>query len=220
MRKLFSAILIIVGLAIILFPFGRNLYGDYQQRLLLEDWDRVSQMLAEEALEIDDGDDEELVNAQAEAERLKRKKAEERERQAYIAENIEAVLIIEKINLRLPVLRGTSQKNLLISAASLENTIKAGEVGNYAIAGHRNYGRGRHFNRLDELGLGDLLSVEAKDCIYIYEVTEKLYVGSDEVWVLEANGQDAEITLITCHPINNPSQRLVVKGKLSHINYL
>ena len=43
---------------------------------------------------------------------------------------------------------------------------------------------------------------------------EKLYVKPEEVWVLNGNKTDKEVTLITCHPQVNPTHRLIIKGKI------
>lgn len=218
MRKFISTILIIIGLAIILYPLGRGMYGDYQQRQILAEWDKVSQMLVEEPVVLDELDEGELVDEEAERERVRQREAAEKDRLEYIANNMEGVLVVDKINLRLPILRGSSERNFLIATGTLETGAKAGEVGNYAIAGHRNYGYGRHFNRLDELEAGDIIGVETNNNLFHYIVTEKLYVEPEEVSVLKSKGQEAEITLITCHPVDNPTQRLIVKGKLIQDN--
>jgi len=42
---------------------------------------------------------------------------------------------------------------------------------------------------------------------------KKFYVKPEELWVLEGDKENEEITLITCHPIINPTQRLIIKGK-------
>lgn len=220
MRKLISTILIIIGLAIILYPLGRNMYSDYQQHHLLAEWEKVSQILVQElpeGEEVENGENE-VDNAAEELKRIKRREAEEKSQHEYIANNMEGVLIIDKINLKLPILTGTAERNFLISLGSLENTAKPGEIGNYAIAGHRNFGYGRHLNRIDELEDGDTMIVQTTGGEYQYMVTEKLYVLPNEVWVLEGNGEDREITLITCHPVNNPTHRLIVKGKFLHNN--
>ena len=211
-RRILSALLIFIGLAIILYPLGRGYYIDYQQNRLIAEWEKTSQVLVPEVPVI------EATEPDNEAEELARKKereAQEKERQEYIAKHIEGILSIDKINLKLPILTGTSDKNLLIAVGSLESTGKAGEVGNYAIAGHRNYGYGRHFNRLDELEAGDMIKVETSNAEFYYEVREKLYVLSEDVWVLESGRTESEITLITCHPVENPTHRLIIKGVLS-----
>lgn len=210
MRRIVSTLLIITGLVILLYPLGKGYYVNYQQDKLMKEWQEISANLTEEAegLEPVENDEARIARKQEEA-RLKA-------RQEYIQNNVEGILTIDKINLKLPILKGVSPKNLEISAASMENMGKPGQKGNYAISGHRNYGYGRHFNRLDELNVGDIISLEANNAEYIYKVEEKLYVQPEEVWVLEANGRDREITLITCHPERNPTQRLIIKGKLSY----
>ena len=101
-----------------------------------------------------------------------------------------------------------------ISVASMDHTGKAGEFGNYVIAGHRNYTYGRNFNRLDEVEVGDTIEVDTGKEQYKYIVEEKLYVKPQETWVLNDNKKSREITLITCHPMVNATHRLIIKGKI------
>jgi sortase A len=126
---------------------------------------------------------------------------------------MDGILTIDKINLRLPILKGATTSNLKLSVASIIGTGKIGQPGNYCIAGHRSYAYGKNFNRLDELKPGDIIQITAADNQYQYTVTEKLYVKPTDVWVLSGNGTDKEISLITCDPMINPTQRLVVRAK-------
>lgn len=127
---------------------------------------------------------------------------------------IEGILIIDKIKLKLPIITDATVSNLKLSVASISGTGKAGSVGNYAIAGHRNFAYGKNFNRLDEVDKGDIVEVDTGKQQFRYEVQEKQYVLPEDFWVLKGNGKDKEITLITCHPMENPTHRLIVKGKL------
>ena len=127
---------------------------------------------------------------------------------------IEGILMIDKIDLKLPILTDATENNMKISVASIKGTGKPGQIGNYSIAGHRSHTYGRNFNRLNEVKAGDLIKVDDGNEQFSYEVTEKLYVKPDEVWVLESNGIDKEITLVTCHPMINPTHRLIIKGKI------
>lgn len=127
---------------------------------------------------------------------------------------VEGMLVIDKIGLKLPILHGATKKNMKTSLASIEHTGKAGQVGNYAVAGHRSRTYGRNFNRLDDLQPGDAIRVDTGSGIFEYTVTDKLVVKPEEVWVLEANGRDREITLVTCDPLVNPTHRLIIKGKM------
>lgn len=128
--------------------------------------------------------------------------------------HIEGILKIDKIDLELPILTDANENNLKISVASIKGAGELGQVGNYSIAGHRSHTYGRNFNRLNEVEVGDLIKVDGGNEQFSYEVMEKLYVKPDEVWVLEGNDIDKEITLVTCHPMINPTHRLIIKGKI------
>lgn len=128
--------------------------------------------------------------------------------------SIDGILKIDKIDLELPILTDATENNMKISVASIKDTGKLGQIGNYSIAGHRSHTYGRNFNRLNEVEVGDLIKVDDGKEQFSYEVMEKLYVKPDEVWVLEGSDIDKEITLVTCHPMINPTHRLIIKGKI------
>lgn len=90
-----------------------------------------------------------------------------------------------------------------------------GELGNYAIAGHRTT-YGAPFNRIGELVKGDEVRFETWNKIYIYSVTTKSVVDPTDVFVLDETA-DATLTLTTCHPEFSSSERLIVKGVLTSI---
>lgn len=126
----------------------------------------------------------------------------------------EGVLSIEAIDLVMPILTGATRQNLHLSIASIEGTAKAGQPGNYGIAGHRSRTRGRNFNRLGEVREGDVLQVETADGSYHYAVDEILLVLPEDTWVLAGDGASRRITLVTCDPMIDPTHRLIVKGTL------
>jgi len=128
--------------------------------------------------------------------------------------SIEGIIKIEKIDLELPILTDATEKNMKISVASIKGTGKPGQIGNYAIAGHRSHTYGKNFNRLDEVEAGDFIIINDGKNQFNYEVMEKVYVEPEEVEVLEGNGTDKEITLVTCHPMINPTHRLIIKGEI------
>lgn len=237
-RKMISILLICIGIIVLCYPKLTELYDDYQQQELVQEWQQS-------LLSIGNGNDgsqwdEEITRSveysnsnsyatevmealpkpkqvnysepkpkQADLNEPKPKKAELR------VQNIEGMLTIDKINLNLPILHGATNKNLKTTAASIENTGKVGEIGNYALAGHRNLTYGRNFNRLGEIVVGDKIEVDDGEKQFEYTVTEILVVKPEEVWVLKGNGENKEITLITCEPMVNPTHRLIIKGKIT-----
>ena len=222
-KKIISALLILIGLLVLLYPAISELYDNHQQQKLIEEWQES--LPAIDYGDISPQEDEELVlvdipidtpsEADNEAYKALEKEEAKKLREEYIKKHMEGMLKIEKINLYLPILKDATKQNMNISVASMENTGMPGEIGNYCIAGHRNRTYGRNFNRLDEVETGDTVEVDNGENIYKYIVTEKLYVKPDEVWVLKKNKKEKEITLITCHPMGNPTHRLIIKGKIA-----
>ena len=205
-RKIIPVIIRLTGVSRLLYPWLAERYDNYQQQRLAEIW---QQSLA--SVEDNEAGQQQENNAEVE-DREKGRREEATKREAYVKRNMDGMLKIEKINLDLPILKEATEKNLITSVASM--TGKAGEKGNYAIAGHRNRTYGRNFNRLDEVVVGDLIEVDAGKAQFKYIVTEKLYVKPEEVWVLNSNQVDKEITLVTCHPMVKPTHRLIIKGKM------
>lgn len=197
---------VVAGVLILLFPYVSEKYHDYKQAQMLNEWAESFQSIeqipdAEETDSMDKVQPEEPV-------------VKNRETASAGNDTTDGILMIDKIGLKLPILEGATQHNLRTTVASINNTGFPGEVGNYAIAGHRNYTYGRNFNRLNELQVDDRIGVNTGRQQFEYAVTEKLLVKPDEVWVLEPNGKDKEITLVTCHPVVNPTHRLIIKGKM------
>jgi sortase A len=211
-RRVLALVCIVLGIGIFLYPTIMDRYESYRQQQILAEWQ-------DNLARIDQPEPESDLAIQAEAvptSAVKQKLPQTvpATKQPSTRDNAEGVLIINKIDLKLPILTGATPQHLLTSVASIAHTGKPGEVGNYAIAGHRNRKYGKNFNRLDEVKVGDLIKVDTGKKVFTYKVDRKLYVKPTDVWILEGNRKDREITLVTCHPMINPTQRLIVKGKL------
>ncbi|WP_024861958.1 class D sortase [Ruminococcus flavefaciens] len=115
------------------------------------------------------------------------------------------------LDIKVPVLEGTDQKSLQVSAGHFENTGAPGK-GNYCIAGHNSTIYAEIFNDLDKIKTGDemyLVDNDKDHTRYKYVVTEYRIVESDEVWVLNDFGDD-RLTVISC--TDDGKQRQVVVG--------
>ncbi|GIQ67189.1 class D sortase [Xylanibacillus composti] len=212
--KILSGVLVAAGILLLAYPHLSAWYYDRQQQQLVNRWQEafatVQLPVQSEAEQHPAADYAEDLLEEGES-----NDAPYPERKAVqLGLDMEGMLYIDKIDLELPILTGATEQNLKTTAASIADTGKPGEVGNYAIAGHRNHAYGRNFNRLDELAEGDAIEVDTGNQVFRYEVTEKLYVEPHEVWVLEPEGTKQEITLVTCHPIDTGTHRLIVKGIL------
>jgi sortase A len=132
-----------------------------------------------------------------------------------IPHNLVGIIEISKINLKLPIQKGTSKLVLAEGAGHLEGTAYPGHEGNSAIAAHRSRTFGKMFNRLAEIQTGDEIIVETKEGNFRYVVFEKVIVIPTDLSVLKNHGNEKIITLITCHPLKNPTHRLIIQAKLA-----
>jgi sortase A len=216
MRK-FSYLLILAGILIMLYPTANEWYNDWQEEKLLENAEQsyndsthapvdlnltrkyaeVTQLLAEESVLDEPTQPEETQTPEPQ-----------------VGGKVIALIEIDKIDLKLPVLEGATRANMKHAAAHMKETTPLGEVGNAAIAAHRARTTGRLFNRLNEVAIGDVITVKTSDQDYNYEVYDISVVDPSDVSVLNGNNKDKMLTLITCDPLVNPTHRLIIHAKL------
>lgn len=128
-----------------------------------------------------------------------------------------------------PVLEGVEDDALASGIGHFETSAGPGEVGNYALAGHR-VTHGEPLRNMPDLEAGDEIIVETRDTIYTYV----LDTGGDELrvpftagWVVEPHpvnpdsdgvnpleDKDRLITLTTCAELFHTDDRLVAFGHL------
>lgn len=124
-----------------------------------------------------------------------------------------AVLDIPSISCKETVKEGCDRGTLSEALGHMEETVLPGESGNCIIAGHRNYSFGLHFNRLNEVAVGDEITITTKQGVYTYTVTKIKVVEPTDLSVLSQT-EDATLTLITCTPIYVATHRLIVIAQL------
>jgi sortase A len=132
----------------------------------------------------------------------------------------------------IPVLEGTDKATILDKGAfgHFEDTAAAGQVGNYALAGHR-VTHGEPLRHMPDLRPGDKVIVETKAYTYTYVLDTNpndLVISFTGVWVLDPiphnpksggvepaqrSGQRL-ITLTTCSEIFHTDNRMIAFGHL------
>ena len=120
---------------------------------------------------------------------------------------------IPRLNIKVPVLEGTDNKALQVSAGHFEGTGALGK-GNYCIAGHNSTIYAEIFNDLDQIQIGDemyLVDNDANRTKYLYIVTEYKTVEPNQTDVLNDYG-DNRLMVISC--TDDGTQRQVVVGIL------
>lgn len=119
-----------------------------------------------------------------------------------------------------PVLPGTDHSTLSEGIGQYAGTAFPGQVGNFAMAGHRTT-YGKPFSDIDLLRKGDFIVVETKASYLVYAVVRHVIVVPDQVEVIAPVPQhpgraatQAWLTMTACHPRFSASQRYVVFAKL------
>ncbi len=123
-----------------------------------------------------------------------------------------------------PVSQGTDKKGVLnpLGIGHYSGSAMPGGWGNFAVAGHRTT-YGKPFNRIEELGVGDVIVIRTQFVWYVYRVTSTEIVAPSNVGVIapvpdqpgaEPNGR--YLTLTTCHPQYSAAKRYIVHGELAY----
>lgn len=122
---------------------------------------------------------------------------------------------IPRINLTMPIAVGATRVTLRYAVGWAEGTPAMGQMGRCVIYGHRMRQYGRHFNRLDEVGIGDTLILQdLEGRQYVYTVYRTLTVLPDDVRKYYSGSEGREVMLVTCTPLGVSSHRLLVFGRM------
>ena len=119
-----------------------------------------------------------------------------------------------------PVIEGSSRSVLKKGVGHYPGTAMPGQVGNFAVSGHRTT-YGRPFHNIDVLRKGDFIIVETKTNYVVYAVDRHTLVRPWQVEVIapvpEHPGDkptDAMMTMTSCHPKYSATQRYVTFSHL------
>lgn len=120
--------------------------------------------------------------------------------------------------------QGTTKRDVLdvLGVGHYEGTAMPGQIGNFAVAGHRaTYGK--PFNRVEELQIGDPLVVQTETTWYVYRIVSTEVVTPRDVQVIAPtpNQPDvpptvASMTMTTCHPLFSARERFIVHAELDY----
>lgn len=115
-----------------------------------------------------------------------------------------------------PILQGISLAVLEDGIGHYEGTAMPGQIGNFAIAGHR-VTYGRPMWQAEELQAGDAIVVETEQGWYTYRVTGHEIVRPNQVEVIEPVPNQPGVaptqrvlTITACHPKFSARERLIV----------
>ncbi len=120
------------------------------------------------------------------------------------------LLIIPKIQVKVPVYKSNDENDLNRGAWLKENSVSPGNIGNLIITGHKfiYFRNVRPFYFLYKLQKGDNIYIVWKKMVYKYEVKESFVVNDKDVWI-ENQSNNAVLTLYTCEGFDAKRRRVI-----------
>jgi sortase A len=119
------------------------------------------------------------------------------------------MLDVPRLQYSTPVIEGDDTGTLKRAVGHLPDTPMPWDMGNSAIAGHRD----GLFRPLKDVKIGDEIRFRTTRDEYRYRVTKTAIVMPDDLSVLEPQSDPATLTLITCYPfyyVGSAPKRFVV----------
>ena len=120
---------------------------------------------------------------------------------------------IPRIGLSAIMREGDDDTTLAVAVGHVPGTARPGELGNMALAGHRD----SFFRALRNIKVDDVIHVRTLGRGYEYLVDLTEVVRAEETRVLDPTG-DAVLTLVTCYPfgyVGHAPNRFIVRARLS-----
>ena len=120
---------------------------------------------------------------------------------------------VPRLSLSAMVREGVDEKTLSQAVGHVPSTALAGQVGNFAIAAHRD----TLFRALKDIQKDDQVVFQAPDGTYTYQVVSTQIVKPTNIEVLKGEGDNKLLTMITCYPfyyVGSAPERFIVQAKL------
>lgn len=199
-RKVIVGILIALGLAVMSVPLYFKITGSQKSDEMIE---RFEHMVEQETVTEHEKEKEDCGQEETEA------TGRSEDAATLAKEEVIGLIEIVTLDIKYAVLEGTEKHELSCGIGHITDTAGIGEKGNCVLAGHNGSRHGTFFTNLKTIQTGDEVKLTDKEGnVYFYEVESMEVVGPYDNSVKD-QGEDAELTLITCE--NKGTMRLIVK---------
>lgn len=210
MKKALSLIFILMGIVLISIPFFNNFLINRQVSKSL---DLVEEITYEEIVE------NESVEAVFDYSSVRDVSI------ATVLNNTSEVsnkyiigqISIEDLGIDLPILKGVTDYNLLLGAATMVPGQEMGK-GNYPLAGHYLRNKKTLFGPLLDIEIGTIVKISNKRLVYEYEIYDTMVVDETAMYMLDEDRSDLRgkpiISLMTCYYTSKNGKRFFALGEL------
>lgn len=224
-QRIFMLLFFLFGLSLLLYPILSQGINDYLDQKIVQKYQKEAskkneaeiQKLQQEMEERDEKARKEKnpgSGGEPFSEERRQKEKKVKPTPSYVEEHTAGMIVIPKIDVKLPVYDLTNDFFLSKGATILEGTssLKGGESSHSVISSHRGLKKAKLFSDLPELKKKDLFFIEVLKETHAYEVDQvKVIEPTDARDLLVVDGMDY-VTLLTCTPYAINSHRLLVRG--------
>jgi sortase A len=221
-RKVIIVILVLVGAALLSYPWFSNWYASMGSQKIIENYHDTAASMDEEKV------DEEIARADAYNQSLSGVLVSD----PFVlgsgtalpggydtllspaGSDVMAVLRVPRIDLELPVYHGVADGVLEHGIGHMPTTALpvGGEGTHCVLAGHRGLPGKELFTRLDVIKLGDEFYIDVMGKTLAYRVDDIRVVEPENTEALRPVTGEDYVTLATCTPIGVNSHRMLVRG--------
>lgn len=120
------------------------------------------------------------------------------------------VISIPEVEMKIPILNGMSQSNLMVGAGTMKKDQKIG-VGNYALAGHNWRDKKSLFSPLHQVEKGMVVSITDKESTHHYKIDTIMLVTPDRIDLIN-DTETPKLTLVTCN--YDGTERLIIQASI------
>lgn len=221
-RKIVLILVVILGLALVLYPFVSQLYYDhlfskevtsFQEDIRTTIPSKENQKNIELAAAYNEALEPNLSWVDPYSAKEREQGVESYAKMLKVKEKI-GVLHVPKISLSLPVYAGTAESILQKGVGHLEGTSLpiGGKNTHSVLTAHRGLPNARLFTDLDQVKVKDVFSIETIAGELFYEVDKIQVVEPHETDTIKIIKDKDYLTLLTCTPYMINSHRLLVRG--------
>ena len=199
-RKVFAALCVVVGILFFAIPIVYEYTGSKETDKLTQEFEQILEEKQEDEAETEET---------AEPEEKTEAAISEEDAAIFAEGDVIAILEIESLEIRYPVVEGCSSSDLNKAIGHMSETAMVGSAGNCVLCGHNGSRYGEFFTKLNQIELGDVVTLlDTTGELHSYEVVDFFVVGPYDNSI-KTQSEAEELTLFTC--AERGTKRFVVK---------
>lgn len=199
-RKVFAALCVVVGILFFAIPIVYEYTGSKETDKLTQEFEQILEEKQE-----DEAETEETAEPEEETEAA----ISEEDAAIFTEGDVIAILEIESLEIRYPVVEGCSSSDLNKAIGHMSETAMVGSAGNCVLCGHNGSRYGEFFTKLNQIEMGDVVTLlDTSGELHSYEVVDFFVVGPYDNSI-KTQSEAEELTLFTC--AERGTKRFVVK---------